>query len=66
MLGINTAYRAGELLSVTYSHQVLGAALGDTLEIKQSKTARYRRVTLNRPPAQARDHFLKFQHCSPT
>ncbi len=49
-LGINTAYRANELLSVRVG-QVRGIAPGDTLELKQSKTGEYRMVTLNRTVA---------------
>jgi integrase len=46
-LGINTAYRAGELLSLRIS-DVADLRVGDSLEIKQSKTNAYRRATLNR------------------
>ena len=46
-LGINTAYRAGELLSLTIG-QVTHLRAGDILEIKQSKTGRHRATTLNR------------------
>jgi len=47
-VGINTAWRANELLSIRVG-QVQGAKPGDTLELKQSKTRKYRMVTLNRP-----------------
>ena len=46
-VGINTAWRANELLSIRVA-QVRGSKSGDTLEIKQSKTRKYRMVTLNR------------------
>ncbi|MEP5195312.1 MAG: tyrosine-type recombinase/integrase [Roseobacter sp.] len=46
--GINTAYRAGEILSLTVA-QVAHLDVGDRLEIKQSKTQKYRAATLNRP-----------------
>lgn len=45
-LGINTAYRATELLSITIGQvDYLGA--GDRLEIKQSKTGKIRPTTVN-------------------
>ncbi|MEM6866755.1 MAG: tyrosine-type recombinase/integrase [Cyanobacteria bacterium P01_C01_bin.121] len=47
VLGINTAYRANELLSLTV-RQVRGLEVGDVLDIKQRKTRKYRPVTLNR------------------
>lgn len=47
VLGINTAFRAGELLSIR-TGQVRHIAPGDRLDVKQSKTRRYRAVTLNR------------------
>lgn len=46
VLGINTAFRANELLSLTVG-QVFGLKVGSQLEIKQSKTQKYRAVTLN-------------------
>ena len=45
-LGINTAYRANELLSLRVS-QVMHLGVGDVIDLKQSKTDRYRQVTLN-------------------
>ena len=45
-LGINTAYRANELLSIKV-RQVRSLNVGDVLELKQSKTHKYRPVTLN-------------------
>ena len=47
-VGINTAYRAGELLSLTVG-QVEHLGVGDRLEVFQPKTRRYRATTLNRP-----------------
>ncbi|WP_299962464.1 tyrosine-type recombinase/integrase [uncultured Roseobacter sp.] len=44
--GINTAYRAGEILSLSVG-QVAHLVEGDRLEIKQSKTGKYRAITLN-------------------
>jgi integrase len=46
VLGINTAFRANELLSLTIG-QVSGLKVGSRLELKQSKTNKYRAVTLN-------------------
>jgi integrase len=45
-LGINTAYRASELLSMTVG-QVSHLKVGDRLDVKQRKTQKYRAVTLN-------------------
>lgn len=45
-LGINTAYRANELLSITLG-QVWHLKKGDVLDLKQSKTDAYRQITLN-------------------
>lgn len=45
--GINTAYRASEILSLTVG-QVAHLGIGDRLEIKQKKTKKYRAVTLNK------------------
>ena len=45
-LGINTAYRACELLSLRVG-QVASLSVGDRLEVKQSKTGKHRAVTLN-------------------
>ena len=45
-LGINTAYRAGELLSIKVG-QVEYLNAGDSLTIRQTKTGKLRSVTLN-------------------
>ena len=45
-LGINTAYRANELLSLKVG-QVQALRAGDVLDLKQRKTHKYRPVTLN-------------------
>lgn len=45
-LGINTAYRANELLSLRIA-DVRHLRTGDTLDIWQKKTKKYRRVVLN-------------------
>lgn len=57
-LGINTAYRANELLSIKVK-QVRSLNVGDTLELKQSKTCKYRPVTLNGTAIAALQHWLE-------
>ncbi len=57
-LGINTAYRAGELLSIRVG-QVCNLQVGDALDLKQTKTKRNRMVTLNRPSVEAIRHYLR-------
>jgi len=44
--GINTAYRASEILSLNIG-DVRHLTTGDRLDVKQSKTKKYRAVTLN-------------------
>ena len=56
-LGINTAYRANELLSLRVG-QVRHLQVGETLDLKQSKTRTYRMVTLNRPAVKAIRYYL--------
>ncbi|GAQ00143.1 tyrosine-type recombinase/integrase [Leptolyngbya sp. NIES-2104] len=56
-LGINTAYRANELLSIKV-RQVRSLNVGDVLELKQSKTHKYRPVTLNGTAISAIQHWL--------
>ena len=46
IFGINTAYRANEILSIRAS-QVRNLQAGDSLNVKMSKTGKYRRVSLN-------------------
>lgn len=62
--GINTGYRAGEILSLTVG-QVAHLKPGDRLEIKQSKVGRYRSVTINRAVIAALEHWL-YEHPNPT
>jgi len=57
-LGINTAYRAIELLSITVG-QVDYLQPGDRLDLKQSKNKRYRATTLNPMVVSAIDNWLK-------
>lgn len=56
-LGINTAYRANELLSLKVG-QVNYLEAGDTLDIKQSKNKKYRSTALNRTVITAIDTWL--------
>ena len=56
--GINTAYRAGEILSIKVG-QVEHLHPGDRLELKQSKTKKYRAITVNRAVVNAIAIWLK-------
>jgi len=56
--GINTAYRAGEILSLTIG-QVAHLKASDRLEIKQSKTQKYRAITMNKTVETAIQDWLK-------
>lgn len=56
-MGINTAYRANELLSLTVG-QVNYLVPGDVLVIRQSKTKTYRPVTVNGAVVRALDTWL--------
>jgi len=55
--GINTAYRAVEILSLQVG-QVAHLGVGDRLEIKQSKTGKYRAITLNKTVVKAIQGWL--------
>lgn len=57
-LGINTAYRANELLSIKVK-QVRSLRVGDVLELKQRKTHKYRPVTLNGTAIRALQTWLE-------
>ena len=57
-LGINTAYRANELLSITVG-QVDYLAPGDRLDLKQTKNKKNRATTLNATVIEAIDNWLK-------
>ena len=63
-LGINTAYRAGELLSLTVG-QVDYLMPGDRLDLKQQKNRQYRPVTMNGAAVAAIDAWLK-EHPDPS
>jgi integrase len=56
-MGINTAYRANELLSLKIN-QVDYLVAGDRLEIKQTKTGKYRAITINQTVVNAIDTWL--------
>lgn len=56
-LGINTAWRANELISITVG-QVKHLTPGDTLELKQSKNQRYRATPLNATAIQSIQAWL--------
>ena len=58
VLGINTAFRASELLSIRVG-QVVHLLPGDILEIKQQKTKQYRSVTFNQSAYDAVQLWLK-------
>lgn len=57
-LGINTAYRANELLSIRVG-QVKMLEAGDVLDLKQRKTHKYRPVTLNPTTVAAIQQWLQ-------
>lgn len=57
-LGINTAYRANELLSITVG-QVDYLRPGDILKLKQAKTKKSRDTTLNNAAVAVIDEWLK-------
>jgi len=57
IFGINTAFRANELLSLKV-HHVQNLKAGDDFEIKISKTQSYRRVTLNQTVVNAVSEYL--------
>lgn len=57
-LGINTAYRANELLSIRVG-QVAHLKCGDSLTLRQSKTGRDRMITLNETATNAIQDWLQ-------
>jgi len=56
-LGINTGYRANELLSITVG-QIRHLKPGDSLTIRQSKNSKHRTTPLNRTAINAVQHWL--------
>jgi len=63
-LGINTAYRANELLSLKVG-QVKALRSGDVLDLKQRKTHKYRPVTLNGTAVTAIQTWLQVSDLKP-
>lgn len=57
-MGINTAYRANELLSLTVG-QVAYLKAGDLLDIKQSKNKKYRPTAINSVTLDAVQYWLQ-------
>jgi integrase len=64
VLGINTAFRANELLSIR-AGQVRDLKVGDVLDVRQSKTKAYRQVTLNRRGVEAIQGLLRSREYEP-
>ena len=64
-VGINTAFRGNEILSIKVN-QVEHLNAGDVLEIKQSKTNKYRAVTLNQNTVNAISALLSSRTYKPT
>jgi integrase len=64
VLGINTAFRANELLSIR-AGQVRDLKVGDVLDVRQSKTKAYRQVTLNRRGVEAIQGLLRSRSFEP-
>jgi integrase len=52
VVGMNTAFRANELLSLKVG-QVRSLQVGDVLSVKQSKTGKFRQVTVNNAVVEA-------------
>lgn len=64
-LGINTNLRASDLLSITYD-QVVGVTVGNELVLKEKKTGKPRRITLNKAAVEAIEQLLKnAEYCGP-
>jgi len=59
VLGINTAYRANELLSISCG-QVKHLTARDVLDLKQSKTKKHRATTLNNTAVKAIHNWLRY------
>ena len=58
VLGINTAFRANELLKLTVG-QLSDITAGDQLTVKQSKTNKYRHVPVNKTATSAIKLYFK-------
>jgi integrase len=57
-MGINTAYRANEMLSLTVG-QVAHLQIGDVLDVRQSKNSEYRMAALNGVTVSAIQNWLQ-------
>lgn len=57
VVGMNTAFRANELLSLKVG-QVRSLLPGDVLSVKQSKTGKFRQVTVNNAVVDSISHHL--------
>lgn len=57
-LGINTNLRASDLLNITYE-QVRGVTVGDELVLRERKTGKARRITLNQAAVDAIRRLLE-------
>lgn len=58
VVGINTAFRCGDLVSITVG-DVRGKKAGEDIVIREEKTSKLRRVTLNEQSADAIARLLK-------
>lgn len=58
VVGINTAFRCGDLVSITVG-DVRGKKAGDDVVVREEKTGKLRRVTLNDNSAEAIDRLLR-------
>lgn len=63
-LGINTNLRASDLLSITYD-QVAGVSVGHDLVLKEKKTGKARRITLNKASVEAIEQLLNSTEYAP-
>ncbi len=63
VLGINTNLRASDLLRLTVEH-VRSLQVGEDLVLKEQKTGKERRVTLNESAAEAIQHHLSHSELS--
>ena len=57
-LGINSALRASDLLSLRIE-QVKGLRVGESFELKEKKTGRYRKIMLNKVSHRTLQHWIQ-------
>ena len=60
VMGINTAFRASELLSIRVG-QIRDLKAGDRLDVKQRKTRKFRAVTINRPTSLVLQELIEWR-----